>query len=180
MPNYAFVLLLLLAIGCTDTTSTLPPIEESDITNTETEESTPQDTDVTEPFPEDLHFDCDEGANAGYPITGYWDFNTCQVEICTEPENCYTIDCSGNEEESNFDWDFTTDGKFTFIASNPDYEYCHGLMLVYFDSHGMFTAESQTVEEGNGGMNTLNAVFSQEVANHIDNSLGVHFAYGAD
>ena len=178
MPNYTFILLLLLVIGCTDTTLTL--VEESDIANPETEELTPPETEVTEPFPEDLHFDCDEGANAGYPITGYWDFNTCQVEICIESEDCYTIDCSGNEEESNFDWDFTTEGKFNFKAYNANYEYCHGSMLIYFDNHGMFAAESQTVEEGNGEMNTMNAVFSQQVANYVDNSLGIHFAYGAD
>lgn len=173
MPNYTFALLLLLVIGCTDTTSTLPPIEESDITNTETEELSPTSIDIIESFPEDLQFYCHEDANRGYQITGYLDFNTCQVKICTEPESCYSINCSGNEEGSNFDWDFTTDGKFSFITSNPDYEYCRGLMRIYLDNHGMFTAECQRVE-----VNNLKGVFSQEVAKHIGNSLGVYFAYG--
>ena len=175
MPNYTFALLLLLAIGCSDTTSTLSPIEESDITSTETEEPSPTSTDIIEAFPKDLQFYCNEDASIGYKVTGYLDFNTCQVKICTESENCYTIDCSGNEEESNFDWDFTTDGKFSFTTSNPDYEYCRGLMRIYIDNHGMLTPECQRVE-----VNTLKGVFSQEVAGHVGNSLGVYFVYGVN
>lgn len=179
MRNYALIFIVLFAFGCTKTSSLHFPIEKSHITDKTTKAQAPNPED-TNPFPENLHFDCDEGANSGYPITGYWDFVTCEVELCIEEENCHTIDCIGNENGSNFDWNFTTDGKFTFIAYNPDYEYCSGLMFIYLENHGILKAESQIVEEGNGGMNTLNAIFDQQAANYIDNSLGLYFAYGAD
>ena len=163
MYKYFFVVFVL-ATSCTK-----PAMSLSEISTSETE--------INEPFPEGLWFECHEGSNAGYPIIGTWNIDACELLLCYNEDDCRTMDC-GQTDTPSFEYSLNEEGRFVFHSSNEDYEYCIGSMLIHVEGFETFTAESQTVE--GGAMNIISATFSAAATEAILVNRDIMFAFGGD